>query len=53
VRTWLTTDSQVLSLKGIRRVAISKDNDKLQKFGLYLSMYKEIWKRAVMKYDEE
>jgi hypothetical protein len=38
---------------GIRRVATSKDNDKLQKFGLYLSMYKEIWKRTVMKYDEE
>jgi hypothetical protein len=26
---------------GIRRVATSKDKDKLQKFGLYLSMYKE------------
>jgi hypothetical protein len=38
---------------GIRRVATSKDNDKLQKFGLHLSMYKEKWKRAVMKYDEE
>jgi hypothetical protein len=38
---------------GIRRIATSKDNDKLQKYGLYLSMYKEKWKRAVMKYDEE
>jgi hypothetical protein len=38
---------------GIRRVAASKDNDKLQKFGLYLNMYKDKWKRAVMKYDEE
>jgi uncharacterized protein YprB with RNaseH-like and TPR domain len=38
---------------GIRRIATSKDNDKLQKFGLYLNMYKEKWKRAVMKYDEE
>jgi hypothetical protein len=38
---------------GIRRVATSKDNDKLQKCGIYLSMYKEKWKRAVMKYDEE
>jgi hypothetical protein len=38
---------------GIRRVATSKDKDKLQKFGLYLSMYKEKWKRAVIKYEEE
>jgi hypothetical protein len=38
---------------GIRRVATSKDNDKLQKIELYLSMYKEKWKRSVMKYDEE
>jgi hypothetical protein len=38
---------------GIRRVATSKDNDKLQKFGLYLNMYKEKWKRAVIKYEEE
>jgi hypothetical protein len=38
---------------GIRRAATSKDNDKLQKSGLYLSKYKEKWKRAVMKYDEE
>jgi hypothetical protein len=38
---------------GIRRVATSKDNDKLQKFGLYLSMYKEKWKSSVMKYDDE
>jgi hypothetical protein len=38
---------------GIRRVATSKDNYTLQKFVLYLSMYKEKWKRAVMKPDEE
>jgi hypothetical protein len=38
---------------GIRRVATSKDTDKLQKFGLYLNMYKENWKRAVIKYEEE
>jgi hypothetical protein len=37
---------------GIRRIATSKDNDKLQTFGLYLSKYKEKWKRVVMKYDE-
>jgi hypothetical protein len=42
------TESEI----GIRSVATSKDNDKLQKFGLYLSMYKEKWKMAVMKYDE-
>jgi hypothetical protein len=29
---------------GIRRISTSKDNDRLQKFGLYLSMYKEKWK---------
>jgi hypothetical protein len=34
---------------GIRMVATSKDNDKLQQSGLYLNMYKEKWKRAVMK----
>jgi hypothetical protein len=38
---------------GIRRVATSKDKDKLQKFGLYLNMYKDKWKRAVIKYEEE
>jgi hypothetical protein len=38
---------------GIRRIAASKDNDKLQKFELYLNMYKEKWKRAVIKYDEK
>jgi hypothetical protein len=34
---------------GIRRVAANKDYDKLQKIGLHLSMYKETWKRSVMK----
>jgi uncharacterized protein YprB with RNaseH-like and TPR domain len=38
---------------GIRRIATSKDNDKLQKVGLYLSKYKEKWKRSVMKYEKE
>jgi hypothetical protein len=38
---------------GIRRVATSKDKDKLQKFGLYLNMYKEKWKRAVIKHEED
>jgi hypothetical protein len=32
---------------------IIKDNDKQQKVGLYLSKYKEKWKRSVMKYEEE
>jgi hypothetical protein len=47
-------DKRFTSIKpeiGIRRVATIKD--KLQKFGLYLSMYKEKLERAVMKYDEE
>jgi hypothetical protein len=39
--------------KGMRRVATSKDKEKLQKFGLYLNMYKEKWKRAMIKYEEE
>jgi hypothetical protein len=38
---------------GIRRVATSKDKDKLQKFGLHLNMYKEKWKRAVIKREED
>jgi hypothetical protein len=38
---------------GIRRIATNKDNDKLQKVGLYLSKYKEKWKRSVMKYEGE
>jgi hypothetical protein len=38
---------------GIRRVATSKDKDKLQKSGLYLNMYKEKWKRAVIKQEED
>jgi hypothetical protein len=37
----------------IRRLATSKDKDKLQKFGLYLNMYKEKWKREVIKCEEE
>jgi hypothetical protein len=37
---------------GIRRVATNKDKDKLQKFGLYLNMYKEKWKRAVIKQED-
>jgi uncharacterized protein YprB with RNaseH-like and TPR domain len=38
---------------GMRRIATIKDNDKLQKVGLYLSKYKEKLKRSVMKYEEE
>jgi predicted RNA-binding protein YlxR (DUF448 family) len=37
---------------GIRRIATSKDNDKLQKFGLYLSKYKEKCERSVKKYEK-
>jgi hypothetical protein len=37
----------------MRRIATIKDNDKLQKVGEYLSMYKEKLKRAVMKYYDE
>jgi hypothetical protein len=39
--------------RGIRRIATNKDYDKLQKVGLYLSMYKEKWKMSVMKYDDK
>jgi hypothetical protein len=38
---------------GMRRIATIKDNDKIQKVGLYLSKYKENWKGSVMKYEEE
>jgi hypothetical protein len=38
---------------GMRRIATIKDNDKLQEVGLYLSEYKEKWKRSLMKYEEE
>jgi hypothetical protein len=38
---------------GIRRIATIKDDGKLQKIGLYLSKYKEKWKRSVMKYEKE
>jgi hypothetical protein len=38
---------------GMRRIATIKDNDKLQNVGLYLSKYKEKWKRSVMNYEEE
>jgi hypothetical protein len=37
----------------IRRVATNKDKDKLQKFRLYLNLYKEKWKRAVIKHEED
>jgi hypothetical protein len=36
---------------GTRRVATNKDKDKLRKFGLYLNMFKEKWKRAVIKHE--
>jgi hypothetical protein len=38
---------------GIRRVATNKDKDKLQIFGLYLNMYEEKWKIAVIKHEED
>jgi uncharacterized protein YprB with RNaseH-like and TPR domain len=38
---------------GIRRMATINDNDRLQNVGLYLSKYKEKWKRSVMKYEEK
>jgi uncharacterized protein YprB with RNaseH-like and TPR domain len=38
---------------GMRRIATIKDNDKLQKVGLYLRKYKRDWKISVMKYEEE
>jgi hypothetical protein len=38
---------------GLIRVATSKYKDKLQKFGLYLNMYKEKWKITVIKYEKE
>jgi hypothetical protein len=37
----------------MRRIATIKDYDKLQNVGLYLSKYKEEWKRSVVKYEEE
>jgi hypothetical protein len=37
----------------MRRIARIKDNDKLQKAGLYLSKYKEKWNRSMMNYEEE
>jgi hypothetical protein len=38
---------------GIRRVATNKYKDKLQKFGLYLNIYIEKWKRVVIKHEED
>jgi hypothetical protein len=38
---------------GMRRIATIKDNDKMQKVGLYLRKYKEKWKRSVINYEEE
>jgi hypothetical protein len=35
------------------RIVTNKDNNKLQKIGLYLSKYKEKWIRSVWKYEEE
>jgi hypothetical protein len=37
----------------MRRADTIKDNDKPQNVELYLSKYKEKWKRSVMKYEEE
>jgi hypothetical protein len=49
MKKFISVDPEI----GIIRVATSKDKDKLQKFGLYLSMHKEKWKRAVIKQEEE
>jgi hypothetical protein len=38
---------------GMRRITTINDNEKLQKAGLYLSKYKEKWKRSVIKCEEE
>jgi hypothetical protein len=38
---------------GMRRIVTNKDSDTLKKIGLYLSKYREKWKRSVMKYEEE
>jgi hypothetical protein len=38
---------------GITRVATNKDTDKLQKFGLYLNMHEEKWKKAVIKHEDD
>jgi hypothetical protein len=38
---------------GIRRIVENKNKDKSQKIGLYLSKYKEKWKRLVKKYEDE
>jgi hypothetical protein len=49
-RSWHTSIGPEI---GIRRIAIIKDNDKLQKVGLYLSKYKEKWNKPFRKYEEE
>jgi hypothetical protein len=38
---------------GMGRIATIKDNDKLQIAELFLSKYKEKWKRSVMIYEKE
>jgi hypothetical protein len=37
----------------MRKINTIKENEKLQKSGIYLSKYKEKWKRSVIKYEEE
>jgi hypothetical protein len=37
----------------IRRIATIKYNDKLQKTAIYLSIYREKWKRSMRKYEEK
>jgi uncharacterized protein YprB with RNaseH-like and TPR domain len=57
-RSWREelTDKRFTSIEpeiGIRRIATNKDYDKPHKVRLYLSKYKEKWKRSVTKYEEE
>jgi hypothetical protein len=47
-------DKRLTSIKpetGIRKIVTNKGNDKQQKIGLYISKYKEKWKRSVRKYE--
>jgi hypothetical protein len=50
----------VIAVKSTHRIILSsillnkaKDKDKLKKCGLYLNMYKEKWKRVVIKHEED
>jgi hypothetical protein len=39
-------------MEKVQNLKSSKDKDKLEKFGLYLNMFQERWKRAVIKQDD-